>query len=225
MRFRKPELIPVLFILCATALLSALGAWQLVRLGWKETLINTVSAAQSMPQLEKLPESLDGLAYRSAVVRGTFANDKALRLVGRKKDMRAGFFVLTPLVLEDGRAILVNRGYAEEGHENPAAGRQEIHGVLRPPREKRPFTPDNDVQKNLWFYEDMAAISATTGLTLLPLVVEATGKGKKNLQPIPSDGKITLRNDHLGYAVTWFSLALIGLIMFGFYYREPQNKA
>jgi cytochrome oxidase assembly protein ShyY1 len=34
-----------------------------------------------------------------------------------------------------------------------------------------------------------------------------------------------MRNDHLGYAITWFSLALVGLVMFAFYQRIPENKA
>lgn len=221
MRFRKPELIPLLFIICATLVLSTLGAWQLKRLAWKEALIEEVSAAQKEPALTYLPEDVTPLAYRSISVSGHFINDKALRLVGRKQNMKAGFFILTPFRLEGGRVILVNRGYAEEGKENPLSSRQQVTGILRPPREKRLFTPENQQEKNLWFYEDIAAISALTNLPLEPMIIEAVGTG----HPVPSDGKITLRNDHLGYAVTWFSLTLVGLVMFGFYYREPQKKA
>ncbi len=221
MHFRKPELVPLLFIIASTVMLGTLGTWQLQRLAWKNSLITTIAEAQAQPELKQLPENLAPLAYRSVTVSGHFQNDKMLRLVGRKQNMGAGFFLLTPFTLSDGRTILVNRGYAEEGKENPLAGRQEIHGILRPPREKRYFSPENQSQKNLWFYEDIPAISALTGLEIEPVVIEAVGTG----HPVPSDGKIALRNDHLGYAFTWFSLALVGLIMFGFYHRIPQNKA
>lgn len=225
MKFRKPELIPLLFIICATLVLSTLGVWQVQRLQWKNALTANIEKAQAEETLGNLPENVDGLAYRNVILSGKFMNDKALRLVGRKENMRAGFFVLTPFVLEDdGRVILVNRGYAEVGNENPVDGMQTIQGVLRPPREKRPFAPENNIEKNLWFYEDIAAISGIIGKPLLPYVIEATGTDRQT-QPLVSDGKISMRNDHLGYAITWFSLAIVGLVMFAFYQRIPENKA
>jgi surfeit locus 1 family protein len=206
MKFRKPELIPLLFMIVATLVLVMLGAWQVQRLQWKNALLAEIEHAQSQETLGSLPQDASGLAYR-------------------KVNMRAGFFVLTPFILEDdGRAILVNRGYEEEGKENPADGVQTITGILRPPREKRPFAPENQLDKNLWFYEDIAAISGIIGSPLLPYVVEATGNDR-HTQPLVSDGKISMRNDHSGYAITWFSLALVGLVMFAFYQRIPENKA
>ena len=225
MKFRKPELIPLLFIICATLVLCTLGAWQVKRLQWKNALIADIAAAQSLETLGNLPQDVTGLTYRNVILTGRYMNDKTLRLVGRKENMRAGFFVLTPFVLEDdGRVILVNRGYAEEGNEHPVDGVQSVKGVLRPPREKRPFAPENQQDKNLWFYEDIHAISVITGSPLIPYVIEATGDDRTT-QPIVSDGKISMRNDHLGYAITWFSLALVGLVMFAFYQRIPENKA
>ncbi|MFO0388724.1 MAG: SURF1 family protein [Alphaproteobacteria bacterium] len=225
MKFRKPELIPLLFIIFATLVLTTLGAWQVQRLQWKNALTANIEKAQAEETLGNLPENVDGLAYRNVILSGRFINDTALRLVGRKSDMGAGFFVLTPFVLEDdGRVILVNRGYAETGKENPVDGLQTIQGILRPPREKRPFAPDNQQDKNLWFYENISAISSLIGRPLLPYVIEATGTDKRT-QPIVSDGKISMRNDHLGYAITWFSLAIVGLVMFAFYQRIPENKA
>ncbi len=225
MKFRQPELIPLLFIICSTLLLGTLGAWQVQRLQWKNALLASIEEAQSKETLGNLPQDVEGLAYRNVVITGRYMNDKALRLVGRKENMRAGFFVLTPFVLEDdGRVILVNRGYAEEGKENPLDGMQTVKGILRLPREKRPFAPQNQPDKNVWFYEDIEAISGLTGTQLLPYVVEATGDDRQT-QPLVSNGKISLRNDHLGYAITWFCLAVVGLVMFAFYQRIPENKA
>ncbi len=85
--------------------------------------------------------------------------------------------------------------------------------------------PDNQPEHNLWFYEDLPAIEQNTGLTLLPLVVEMTGAHKANVYPIPNDSATVLRNDHLEYAITWFSVMLIGLIMFAFYHRLPDKKS
>jgi len=224
MRFRKPELIPLLFILVAEILLIGLGAWQVERLEWKNGLIAAISTAQAEPVLDRLPESLEGLEYRKVTLTGKFLHDKTLHKVGSRQGERPGFFLLTPFALKDGRIILVNRGFAPKDMAKEPKGAQQVYGVLRPMRGKRAFfIPDNQPQKNLWLYEDISAMSQQTKLTLLPLVVEATGAYEKNVYPIPSDGKIALRNDHLGYAITWFSLALVGIILFGIYYRERRT--
>jgi surfeit locus 1 family protein len=221
--FRRPQLIPTLFIIVSTITLSFLGVWQLQRLQWKNNLVTQIDAAQSQPALGTLPEKLDGLEYRKVALTGKFEYDKVLHLIGRQIGNFPGFFMLTPFVLEDdGRVILVNRGFAPVNKEEKPEGAQTIEGVIRPAREKRFFAPENIPAKNVWFYEDISAMSGATGLQLSPIVVEQTGKTASGKFPILSDGKINLRNDHLGYAITWLVTALIGLIMFGFYHRKAK---
>lgn len=223
MKFRKPQIVPLLFIVAATSLLMSLGTWQLVRLSWKNQLLADVARAQSEETLGTLPQSLDGLEYRNVVLTGVFLHEKTLREVGGKQGLPPGFFILTPFILEDdGRMILVNRGFAPKDTESKPDGLQTVRGVLRPLRGKRLFAPDNHPEQNLWFYEDIAAMSQAAGKELLPMIVEASGERQKDVFPIPSDGKVLLRNDHLGYAITWFSLALVGVIMFGLYHREKD---
>ena len=221
MQFRKPELIPLLFMICAVTLLSALGVWQLQRLQWKNGEIEKIEAAQEMPALGTLPENLGGLEYRRVSLTGTYLNDKAMQRVGHPQDAGAGFYIVTPFELEDdGRVILVNRGFSPVGKESKPEGLQTLVGIIRPTRQKRYFSPDNQVDKNLWFYEDVGAMSQASGVTLTPLVVEAVGTVEKDVYPTPHDGKVSLRNDHMNYAITWFSLAAIGVGMFGFYQRK-----
>lgn len=222
--FRKPALIPALFMACATVLLTGLGLWQVERLQWKQHEIAKVEAAQALPILGTLPQELGGLEYRKVMLTGTFLYDKAMHMVGRPRQFTsdsAGFFIVTPFKLDDdGRIILVNRGFAPAGKETKPEGVQSVAGIIRPARVKRYFSPDNQPDKNLWFYEDITAMSAATGVTLTPLIVEATGDMQKDVYPIPHDGNVSLRNDHLQYAITWFSLAIIGLVMFGVYQRK-----
>jgi surfeit locus 1 family protein len=224
MRFRKPELIPLLFIIAAEILLIGLGAWQIERLEWKNGLIAAIEKAQAEPVLTKLPANLAGLDYRKVELSGKFLSDKTLHRVGSRQGERPGFFLLTPLVLKDGRAILVSRGFSPADVMNEAKGAQTVKGVLRPVRVKRAFfIPDNRPDKNVWLFEDIAQMSAATTLNLLPMIIEATGKYEKNVYPIPNDEHIALRNDHLGYAFTWFSLAIVGIVLFGIYYRERRQ--
>ena len=63
-----------------------------------------------------------------------------------------------------------------------------------------------------------------TSLSLLPVVIEATSTPQAGLYPVPNEAKLTLRNDHLGYAITWFSLMVVGWVMFAFYHRIPATK-
>jgi surfeit locus 1 family protein len=220
MRFRKPELIPLLFIVVAVGVCVTLGVWQLERLAWKESLMAAIETAQAEPTLTTLPKDLAALDYRNVELKGQFLQDKALHRVGSRQGERPGFVLLVPLKLKDGRVILVDRGYTPADALPDITKPSVIQGILRPVRGRRAFfIPDNQPARNLWLYEDIAAMSSYTQLTLLPLVVEATGSYKKGVYPIPNTGKIVLRNDHFGYAITWFSLALVGIVLFGVYYR------
>ena len=227
MRFRKPQAVPTLFIISASILLFGLGFWQLQRMHWKENELAHIKHSQTEDALGTLPTDPDlrGIDYRAVALTGTFLNEKMFHMVGRPQGEGPGFYVVTPFVLEDdGRVILVNRGFAPEGRENPPEGPQTIRGILRPNRPHRMFMPDNFADKNVWFYEDLPAMSKIIGKPLLPLLVEQVGEAKKGVYPTPSNGVITLRNDHLNYAITWFLLGVIGLIMFVAYHRIPEEK-
>jgi len=189
------------------------------RLEWKNKLIAEIDAAQSKPPLSNYEAAEN---YRKAEISGTFLHDKSIHMVGRPRENTQGFFILTPLKLNDDSMLLVNRGWAPKGAKLDLPEAATIKGVLRPARQKRYFSPTNQPEKNVWFFEDMDEISAFTGVKLLPLVLESTEKQQKNVYPAPGDGKISLRNDHLGYAITWFALAATGLIMFGLYHRKPE---
>ena len=225
MRFRKPDTIPLIFIVCAFSLLMGLGIWQTQRLAWKQGVLASIEKVQGMPTLGTLPQDVSNLDYRNVALTGTFIYDKTMHLVGHPQDAGMGFYLLTPFQLEDdGRIILVNRGFSPPDLESKPEGLQTVTGIIRPVRIKRLFSPDNRPDKNVWFFEDFPAMSAYTGLAFTPIMVEAVGKAEKNVYPAPSDGIIFLRNDHLIYAITWFSLAIIALVMFGFYHRVPPVK-
>ena len=221
MQFRKPELIPLIFIIFAVTLLTGLGMWQLQRLAWKNAEIQKIQVAQAMSVLGTLPQELDGLDYRRVILTGTFIHDKTMHMVGHPQGAGDGFYIVTPFKLEDdGRIIIINRGFSPKDMESKPEGLQTVAGIIRPARMKRYFSPENQPEKNVWFYEDISAMSKTTSLELTPLIVEAVGEAQKDVYPMPHDGKISLRNDHFNYAITWFGLAIIGVVMFAFYQRK-----
>lgn len=222
MTFRKPQLIPLLFILCATFTLGGLGAWQLQRLIWKNDLIAGIGAAQSQPALT----SLNDEPYRKVELEGTFIGKKSFRFVGRPQwEQGTGYFMYYPFKTKDGKVVMVNIGWAPSSWKGELAKQHHVSGIIRPARVKRLFSPENHAEKNIWFYEDTKAMGEQLGMTVDDMIIEVVGEKKAGTYPTVNDGKISLRNDHLGYAITWFGLALIGLIMFGIYHREPEKTA
>jgi len=219
MRFSKPEPWAVAFIIAATALLLFLGGWQVERLQWKNALLADMAQAQSAPALVVLPKDPQEAFYRNVVLSGHFIHQHSFYGVAAPRGGRPGYFALTPFQLSDGRVVLVNRGWTPKGEESKPEGRQQVQGVLRPARHRRYFSPENVLEKNIWFFEDLDAMGRELGAALVPVVVEEVRPYKAGEFPIGSDGKISLRNDHLGYAITWFALAFAGLVMFALYYR------
>lgn len=209
--FRKPEPVPVIFTLCAAAFLVFLGVWQMQRLEWKEGLLARADAAAHEPVLGTLPSdpaAIAALEYRRAAVTGRLIGDKKLRFIGQKSN---GYVWIAPLKLEDSDVVIaVKLGWLPSGEEpNIAPGVQTVQGMLQPPREKRLFSPANDPAKNLWFTQDLAEMRRATGLALAPLILD--------------DTRHAARNDHLGYAITWFILAGIAVVMCLVYHRKPNS--
>ncbi|MDX2074639.1 MAG: SURF1 family protein [Alphaproteobacteria bacterium] len=221
MQFRKLELLPTLFFIASFVVLCALGTWQLQRLAWKESIIAASEARRHLPILAGLPEDTGDLVYRKAALTGRFLYDHTIHLIGRQQGMNVGYYMVTPFALDDdGRVILVNRGFSPLGKETKPAGLVTVSGVFRPLRQKRYFAPENVPEKNIWTYEDLDKIGEMVGQRPLPLVLEVIGQQEKNVFPIPDDGKIIFQNNHLGYAITWFALAVTSVVMFGAYYRK-----
>jgi surfeit locus 1 family protein len=110
-----------------------------------------------------------------------------------------------------------------EGRQDPAtrpegqtAGPVDIVGVMRWPETPGLFTPPGDPAKNLWFARDPAAMAAAKGVgAVAPFYVEQESPSVPG--GLPQVGKLqpSLPNNHLGYALTWYGLALVLVVGFG----------
>lgn len=222
-------------MLCAIVLFIGLGSWQVARKQWKEHVVAQIEAAQQMlplTQLSTQPEALVAQEFRKILFSGTYFPERSLYLGGRFRDGDSGYFVLTPLHIKgDGRAVLVNRGFIPSAMRKTFEGLQyngrvvQVEGVVRLPRQKKKFLPNNNPENNVWFWEDLGAMQDKTGLALLPIIIEATSNKESEEYPLPSRGKISIRNDHLGYAITWFILAGVALVMLLIYRRTRKPAA
>lgn len=242
-KFRAAGLIwPTLLALSALVVLVGLGNWQMSRKAWKDALVQQIEAGlRSAPVV--LDEALRGWPCRAGEtcrfpeyarvrVRGRFEHDRERYFYAPDPALGPGVHVYTPLVLEDGRRVMVNRGYVPDQLRGSATrvagqvqGAVEIVGLLRGPGEKAMFTPENDPARNAWYWRDFDAMADCAQLTAMNsterclafvrVFIDAEAE-LVNPGGWPKGGATNLQiaNRHLEYALTWYGLS-VSLI--GFY--------
>lgn len=232
--FHKPRPLPLLLSVGAMLLLFGLGIWQLQRLAWKEALIARIEEANQSAPLERLPDDADALQARrfyTVRLRGEYLPDIEFHLAARYFRSELGYSILTPFRLKDGRIVLVSRGWVPARLKEPEtrsgtpAGPRTILAQIRTSNERNPFTPENQPEQNVWFGRDARAMGQSAGLDVLPITLDRIGEQHPEQFPVPSDGKIKLRNDHLGYAITWFGIGLAVCIIFLIYHRKKPGAS
>ncbi len=234
----RPRLWPTVFAVPVFLVMVGLGFWQLERLAWKEGLMAELSSRMSAAPIEMpdAPSDPASLEFRRVAIAGEFLNDRELYLPGKTYKGSHGAWVVTPFRLDDGREVIVNRGWVPDSYQRPQTrreglfeGRVFVEGILRQPGWGgwESMRPDNNPAQNVWFYFDLPAMADAAGLTNAETVlyVEALGDESTGLMPIGLDRNVQLPNDHLQYAITWFLLALtlVGVYVV-FHLRRPEAK-
>jgi surfeit locus 1 family protein len=222
----RPRLVSTLITVPVVLLCLALGAWQVERLHWKEALIAKRETALAAPPAG-MPASLAeaaALELHRVVAAGVFLNDREILLhaIGPNGDI--GFDVLTPLHEASGRVVFVNRGFVPVELKERARRRAgeppgpvQVAGLLRLPPAQKPgwFRPDNQPDRNEWFWIDLPAIGAADGLAdVAPFYLDADATPNPGGWPQGGATLPALPNNHLEYAITWFSLAVAALVIY-----------
>lgn len=211
------------FGLTGAAILIALGVWQLQRLEWKMGVLAEIESrigAAAVP-LPATPEP-ETDRYLAVEVTGTILPGELHVLVSQKR-IGAGYRIIAPFRTEAGRRILIDRGFARTEAKDAvrALGPQTISGNLHWPREIDSYTPDPDRQTNTWFARDVAAMA--TALDTETVLLISRSQTDPGLTPLPVD-TAQIPNDHLQYAITWFSLALIWVAMTAYFLWRPRAR-
>ncbi len=234
-RFR-PTFWPTLFTVPVLAGLVALGAWQIQRLHWKEGLIaerldRSTAPAMALPDPLAAPEEL---AFTRVRVRGAFRHEREMYLAARSFAGSPGLHVVTPMILEDGRTLMVDRGWVPETRKDPATrpdgqveGPVVLEGLLRTGGWPGPswMMPENLPGENIWFWVDPPAMAAAAGLSQPVIEAYLDAGPAENPGGWPKGGqtRVTLPNDHLGYAITWFALAIALAVIYVIYHLQGQG--
>jgi surfeit locus 1 family protein len=224
--------------LLAFVVLIGLGTWQIERKAWKEALIATLAERlatppQALPSAADWPKlDRDSNEYRRVKFTATFDNAHEALVFAAPSAFRPdvtgpGYWVLTPARRSDGSIVIVNRGFVPDARRDPQSRPQgqiadaiEITGALRWPDDRYWFTPADDAAHNLWFSRDPAGIAAVKGLdpkTVAPFYVEQEAPTPPGNLPQPGKLVVTLPDNHLQYALTWYGLAAVLAGVFGFW--------
>jgi surfeit locus 1 family protein len=210
----------LVFATICFAILCGLGVWQVQRLAQKNALIAAIDqriAATPQPLADVLAKQTrgDDVEYTSVTASGAFLDTPDLRKIGAFNGS-AGYELIAPFLTTDNTVILVDRG-AIPMEASPdqirAASKQAqtITGILRAHNKGQgTFDGENNETTNQWVWWDIPAMlgvvpippdAKVSNLILQLLPDEATQP------PIAAAPKAELRNNHMGYAVTWFGLA------------------
>ena len=227
----RPTFWPTVFTVPAVLLMLGLGIWQVQRLQWKEALI-----AERTERLTAAPMALPGpdadiadAEYHHVGLSGQFLHDKEMLLGARSLNDNTGYHVVTPFQLADGRVILVDRGWipldrktADKRPEGNMTGPLMLDGIIRLQGKQTWFVPDNRPDLNFFFWVDLPAMAKLAGSpnTERRFFIEAGPAKNPGGFPIGGQTRITLPNDHLQYAITWFSLAVALMVIYVLYHRQ-----
>ena len=227
----------------AFIVLIGLGTWQMQRLYWKEALLAKIAeriAAPPMPLAEieqkVLSNTLPDSDYFAVTATGTFRHEAERHFFATWKG-ETGFYVYTPLQLTDGRVVFVNRGFVPYELKEPTkrlqgqvAGPVTIKGLSRDVLTEKPSfaVPDNDPAKNIFYWKDIRAMTATAGLPtgseVLPLFIDANDAPNPGGLPVGGVTNIDLPNNHLQYALTWYGLAAALMTVLGLWLWRTRKE-
>jgi len=232
MRVRSGVAAAIIFGLVGTAVLIGLGAWQVERLARKEALIARLEQRLAADPVA-LPVSPDPArdAFLRVRVTGRIGGGE-LHVLTSLIPYGPGFRVIVPLTDASGRVVLTDLGYVPEAAKDAGyrpAGPVEVVGALYWPDEADGFTPAPDREANIWFARDLAPMAEALGTEPLLIAAESYGGTPGDSLgggdwPRPLRLGVNLTNDHLQYAITWFSLALIWAVMSALLVRRERER-
>lgn len=217
----------IAFGVVGVAILLVLGFWQVQRLAQKEALIAEIEARLAADPVA-LPQGPDPARDRLLRVAATGRiGPEELHVLSSVRPWGAGYRIVSPMTLPDGRRILVDLGFVPQGMKDPAArpaqarndparAPETVTGPLYWPLETDSYTPEPDLARNIWFGRDVDAMA--TALSTEPVLLIAESHPRPEW-PRPQPPGADLPNRHLEYAITWFGLAVAWAVMTALFVR------
>jgi surfeit locus 1 family protein len=217
------RVLPALAALCALVVFVAAGNWQRGRMQQKEAMGAALDAALAAPAVPFPAGAADWDAwrFRSVDALGTFDATRQFLVDNKVRHGRAGYHVVTPLLLSGGGAVLVDRGWIAPGATRldvPAVpvpqGEVVVRGRINLPAADYVELATSPPERGVWQNLDPKRFAQATGLAVPPVVIEAiagAGEGLAQEWPRPDSGA----NKHRMYMLQWYAFAALVAVLWG----------
>jgi surfeit locus 1 family protein len=217
----------IIFAGLAMIVLLGLGVWQVKRLSEKEAMIaaldgRVAAAAISLAEALQRHDKGEDVEFLKVTVSGRLNSAEERYKIATNRG-GAAWEVLTPMLTDQNEFLLLDRGLVPENYASAAPGQEagavnNLTAIIRLHHQGQGyFDPENDPVSNRWYWWDipamLASVTVPADATVAPFILQRlpqAGDGALPEVPLP---KANLRNNHLGYAITWFGLALVTLAM------------
>ena len=212
-------LVPGLSTLIMLMILVALGTWQMQRLHWKTELLAQIAAAELAPAI---PLPAAPAPFTKVRITGRLRGDLTALYGAEVRDSRQGpqlgAQLIAPLERPGAEPVLVDLGWVPSERLQPMPlpdGTITVEGYVRPGDQPGAFSATDDAAARRFFTLDPQAIGAALGLRkVAPFTLVAIGPTPPGGYPDPARHLPRPPNNHLQYAITWYSLAVVLLVIF-----------
>lgn len=202
-----------------------LGIWQIERLHWKQALLSEIDRAEAAPAIPfpVAPTPFEKVAI-SGILRGDLVAHYGSEVRGVVGGAKIGAQLIVPLEWPGKPPILVDLGWLpDDATPSIPSGPTEVTGYIRPPEPAGRLSPGPDLKQRRFWSLDPAPIGAALGLpAVAPYTLVALGPATAS--PSPAQSLPRPSNDHLGYAATWFGLALCLIGIFAVFARRTLRR-
>lgn len=230
--FRPTWLLSHVAVLLLVITMINLGLWQLRRLDEKQALNAKIESRADEPvadvsELSSAEDDFgqgDDIEFRQVEAEGVYQTDDEVLVHNRTLQGAPGRWVLTPLLLDDGTAVVVNRGWVPfaltpgepRPEADPPTGTVNVVGVIRPTTTRsgiQSSDPSEGVLDAL-ARPDLARYQAQLEYDIYPVLIQLAEQSpeQEGSVPVPVDPPELSEGPHLGYAAQWFIFTLIALI-------------
>jgi surfeit locus 1 family protein len=212
------------------AVLCGLGTWQVRRLHWKNDLLARIEASERAPPV---PLGAAAEPFAKVVATGRFDHAREALLGVEVRGTTLGAHLLTPLLRAGHPPLLVDRGWVPLERNRPLdhpEGEVSVTGFVREADRRDWNSPADDAPRRRFYVFDPQAIGAALGLPSAPapfgLVALAPADAKPASLPEAARSLPRPDNRHLGYAITWYGLAVsLVVVLVAFARQRPEDDS
>ena len=208
-----------IFVYSFILIFLALGTWQVIRLNWKIELINSIEQSLNSEPLDF--NGSNPINFKKIKFEGILDNSKIIYLYSLNENGEPGFDIVNPISINN-KSYLINRGWIprELKLKKYLSTNTKFEGILKLKSKYNYFKPENNLKTNYWFTLKDEDLLNYTGKEFSPFIINNISK-QNEIYPKSKQVGANISNNHLKYALTWFSLA-VSIFLIYLYFRKKN---